>query len=268
MHNEYLMESEEEAVRLDLKTDRASVHKQALWAGIKPGFRVADIGCGSGKTTAFLQELVAPGGGMALGLDGSAERIEHARRTYSGSGLCFCCRDFYQPLDDLGPFDFIWVRFVLEYHRTHAREIVERLTRILAPGGILCLIDLDHNCLNHFGAPPRLTDAICRIMQILEETADFDPFAGRKLYSYLFDQGYQSIDVCMAAHHLIFGQLNQVDGFNWRKKVGVSVRHSGFDFAGYEGGYAEFFEEFQSYFQDPRRFVDTPLIACRGVKPG
>ncbi len=47
----YLMESEEEARRLDLKTDPKVVDRHARWAGLQPGMRVADLGCGSGKTT-------------------------------------------------------------------------------------------------------------------------------------------------------------------------------------------------------------------------
>ena len=41
-HRKYLMEDDQEAVRLDRKTDGATVEKQALWAGIRPGMRVAD----------------------------------------------------------------------------------------------------------------------------------------------------------------------------------------------------------------------------------
>lgn len=33
----YLMENEKETYRLDVKTDKKVVKKQALWAGIKPG---------------------------------------------------------------------------------------------------------------------------------------------------------------------------------------------------------------------------------------
>ena len=59
---EYLMESDEETLRLDLKTDVRLVEKQARWAGIKPGMRIADLGCGSGKTTSVLYHLTQPGG--------------------------------------------------------------------------------------------------------------------------------------------------------------------------------------------------------------
>ena len=64
----YLMEGDQEAVRLDRKTDAATVEKQALWAGIKPGMRVADLGCGAGKTTFHLNRLVQPGG-RTIGVD-------------------------------------------------------------------------------------------------------------------------------------------------------------------------------------------------------
>ena len=73
---EYQMESDEESLRLDLKTDIEIIEKQALWAGIKPGMRVADIGCGPGKITATLCKLVSPGG-SALGIDGSNTRLDY-----------------------------------------------------------------------------------------------------------------------------------------------------------------------------------------------
>ena len=57
----YLMESEDEALRLDVKTDAKKVKSQALWAGIKIGMRVADLGCGAGKAT-FSPEQTGPAG--------------------------------------------------------------------------------------------------------------------------------------------------------------------------------------------------------------
>lgn len=65
----YIMESDEETLRLEMKTKSAVIRKQALWAGIKKGMRVADIGCGSGKTTSILYKLVQPGG-IVVGVDG------------------------------------------------------------------------------------------------------------------------------------------------------------------------------------------------------
>ena len=75
----YLMESEAEAIRLDVKTNSRAVERQARRAGLKAGMRVADLGCGSGKTTFHLHKLVQPGG-SALGVDiaAAAHRLRPA----------------------------------------------------------------------------------------------------------------------------------------------------------------------------------------------
>ena len=165
---DYLMESGEEAVRLDLKTDRVVVEEQALWAGVKEGMRVADICCGSGKTTAMLYELSQPGGTI-LGLDGSPQRIDYALTRYKNPGIEFLCRDIRDPLDDLGMFDFVWVRFVIEYHRKNSTKLVEQISNIVKPGGILCLIDLDYNCMSHWRLPGKLEKTLFELMAMLNK---------------------------------------------------------------------------------------------------
>lgn len=262
---EYLMENDDEAVRLELKTDTSVVERQALWAGIKPGMRVADIGCGSGKTTAILHKLAQPDG-LATGVDFSETRIKHARQYHGEQGIEFVCADITAPLNDLGTFDFIWVRFVLEYFHSQAFHIVKQLTEIIRPGGILCLIDLDHNCLNHAGLPPEMEKILVDIMEKLQEKADFDPYAGRKLYSFLYDLDYEDIYVDVAAHHLIYGKLKDADAFNWIKKLEVSTKKIGYDFECYKGGYKGFRDDFEKFFTNPRRFTYSPLICCRGRK--
>jgi ubiquinone/menaquinone biosynthesis C-methylase UbiE len=263
---EYLMESDEEVFRLELKTDSKVVEKQALWAGIKPGMSVADICCGSGKTTSILHKLVQPSG-IAVGVDSSEKRIEYAKDHYGVKGIGFKCKDIRGPLDDLGMFDFIWVRFVLEYHLSNSFYLIKNLSKIVKPGGILCLIDLDYNCLSHYGLSQRLERALLAAIKKVEEKANFDPYAGRKLYSYLYKLGYQDIDVNVAAHHLIFGELKNTDAFNWVKKIEVVSKKIDFQFEEYEGGYKEFLGEFKRFFTDPGRFTYTPVISCRGRKP-
>jgi len=263
---EYLMESDQEAYRLDIKTDSKVVKKQALWAGIKQGMRVADICCGSGKTTSILHKLVQRGG-IVIGVDGSEKRIEYAKEHYGVKGIEFKCKDIRWPLDDLGTFDFVWVRFVLEYHLSNSFDIVKNLSKIVRPGGILCLIDLDYNCLSHYSLSQRLEKALFAAIKKVEEKANFDPYAGRKLYSYLYKLGYQDIDVDVAAHHLIFGELKNADAFNWMKKIEVVAKKLNYGFEEYEGGYEEFRKEFNNFFTDPGRFTYTPLISCRGRKP-
>jgi len=264
-HN-YLMESDDEALRLDLKTYRNEVETQAGWAGIKPGMRVADLGCGSGKTSYLLNKLNKPGG-QTMGIDFAEQRVGYAKTHYKAHGLEFLKKDIREPIDDIGMFDFIWIRFVLEYYRSQSFDILSNVFKIIKPGGIICLIDLDHNCLNHFGMSPRLEKATHGIMQALEINADFDPYVGRKLYAYLYDLGCQAINVRLDPHHLIYGELKEVEAFNWMKKVEIAGKKAGYHFEGYKDGYEEFFVEFKRFFSNPRRFTYTPVICCSGIKP-
>lgn len=259
----YIMEGEDESIRLDLKTDPKNIEELAIWAGIKPGMRVADLGCGPGKTTFYLNKLVQPAG-SAIGVDISEKRIDYAKTHYSEGNVEFITGDILKSLDNLGLFDFVWVRFVLEHHLSNSFDIVKNASSVLKPGGIICLVDLDYNCLSHYGLSPRLEKALFGIMSFLEKRANFDPYVGRKLYSYLYDLKYEKIDVRINAHHCFFGDLTETDAFNWMKKVEIAAKNSGYGFEEYQDKFKGFLAEFRQSFFDPRRFTYTPLIVCRG----
>ena len=261
------MENLEEAVRLEIKTDPEAVRKQALWCGLKPGLRVLDVGCGPGKITSILHEMIQPDGTI-LGIDYSEERIHYAKQHYGHVlGIDFQVQDLMEPLDSVGLFDLIWVRFFLEYYRAESPDIIRRLTSCLKPGGYLCLLDLDHNCLNHYKLPAKMESILFQLMGMLEQEYNFDPYAGRKLYAYLYDLGYRDIQLNLLAHHLIYGKIRDEDLFNWIKKVEIASMKTKELFKNYPGGHNAFFADFTTFFLDPRRFTYTPLILCKGKKP-
>ena len=262
----YLMESENETYRLDLKTNEKAVEEQALWAGLRPGMRVADLGFGSGKTTFTLNRMIQPLGEV-VGVDYAVDRINFAKSKYFHETIEYVQHDIREPMENLGLFDFVWIRFVLEYHRSTAFEIIKNAAKILKPGGILQLIDLDQNCLCHYGLPCRLEKAMFDLVTILQQHADFDPYVGRKLYAFLYDLGFKNIEVKMVPHHLIYGEVGNIDVYNWMQKAQVAVKQLGFHFDTYPGGFDEFYDEFLTFFKDPRRLTYTPLFLCRGQKP-
>ena len=263
----YLMENSEEAFRLEIKTDPEAVRRQALWCGVMPGLRVLDMGCGPGKTTSILHQMVQPGG-SACGIDFSTDRISYAKKHYGHlPGIEFYVCDFKKPLNGIGQFDLVWVRFVLEYFLAESPDIVQNISRLLKPGGMLCLLDLDYNCLSHYELPPMIGNLLPKLMKRLEEKFNFDIYAGRKLYSYLYDQGYQDIQVNLVPHHLFFGAIRASDVYNWMKKVEVNANRFTDLFDEYPGGCDAFINDFNQFLIDPRRFTYTPLILCKGMKP-
>jgi ubiquinone/menaquinone biosynthesis C-methylase UbiE len=265
--NQYLMESEEEAIRLDVKTDPLAVRKQALWCGIKPGMRILDAGCGSGKTTMLISEIARPDG-MVVGVDYSKEHIEFAEKKYGGKeGIAFYLQDIREPMGRLGQFDLVWVRFVLEYYRDGALDIVNNLSKIIKPGGSLCLLDLDYNSLTHYKLPDQMEYIVPKIMELLDDKYNFDTFAGRKLYSFLYESGFENIDVELMAHNLIFGEMKEKDIFNYTKKQEIMIKKAEELINSYPGGYKQFSSDLEVFLVDPRRFSYTPLLLCKGVRP-
>jgi len=266
-NQDYLMENPEENLRLERKTREKSVRAQASWCGVKPGMRILDAGCGPGKTTALLHHLIQPGGSI-LGVDYSEKRIRYAKGKYGNDlGIDFQLHDLRDPLKDMGAFDLIWARFVLEYNRKESLDIVRHLTSALKPGGCVCLIDLDYNCLSHYKLPDKMEPIILKIASALERNFNFDPFIGRKLYSYLYDLGYNHIEVDIMPHHLFYGKIGENDIFNWQKKIEMAITTEKALINEYPGGTERFAEDFKRFFTDPRRFTYTPLIICKGTKP-
>ena len=262
----YFMESEEESLRLDLKTDPGAVEEQARWAGVGPGMRVIDLGCGAGKTTHILHRLVQPGGEV-VGIDHSQQRIQYAVEHYSESGISYIMRDARGSLSDLGRFNLVWIRFLLEYYEQQSYEIASNAYHLLNPGGTICLIDLDNNCLGHSGASERLERTMRNMVLAAQRQHGFDPFVGRKMYAYLYDLGCVDIEVRMTAHHLIYGELSETDRFNWLSKAEATRNTPRLFAADYPGGYEEFRRELVAYLEHPRRFIHTPLIICKGRRP-
>ena len=262
----YFPESKDELARLENKTDQLLVIDQAKWAGLSPGMRVLDVGCGPGITTFALAEAAVPGG-QVVGIDRSDERIAYAKANYGAPNVEFVQRNFFDDLSDLGEFDFVWMRFILEYFLKEAFQLTRHIAQSVKPGGILCLIDLDRNGLNHYGLSERLERNIQKATECLMKNANFDPFAGAKLPGHLFDLGFIDIQADVRAHHLICGDLSERDRLNFWQKLEFGGRRSGWTFEDYEDGFAGFEKEFKRYFSDKRRFFYTPLIISRGVKP-
>lgn len=262
----YFPESERELDRLENKTDVQAVIDQATWAGLKPGMRVLDVGCGPGVTTSSLAQCVGSSG-SAVGIDRSRERIDYAKSHYGGENVEYVCRNFFDDLSDLGSFDFVWIRFVLEYFNRESFQLASHLTKAIKPGGLFLMADLDQNCMNHYGMSERLEMTFQKLAESQMVKNNFDPFVGRKLSTYLHDLGFQDVQVDVRMHHLVFGELSDFDRWNWWHKIELAGRRSGLSFEDYEGGFDGFEKEFMAYFKDPRRFAYTPLILARGQKP-
>src|SRR5712692_4665038 len=89
---------------------------ESIWriAGIAPGMRVLDVGCGVGDTTFLAADLVGPGG-FVIGMDRSADAIATGRRRTETDGrpnVLFVQGELGSAIPGHGPFDAVVGRYV------------------------------------------------------------------------------------------------------------------------------------------------------------
>jgi 2-polyprenyl-3-methyl-5-hydroxy-6-metoxy-1,4-benzoquinol methylase len=112
-------------------------------AGIGPGMRVLDVGCGAGDVSFLAARRVGPTG-TVLGVDRAPEAVEVAERRAREAGLTnvsFAVHD----LSDLtltGPVDALIGRLVLMYLRDPAAAL-RRLLDDVKPGGVVAFQEMD-----------------------------------------------------------------------------------------------------------------------------
>lgn len=109
----------------------------------RPGERILDLGCGDGVLTAHLASL----GCRVLGVDGSPEQVEAARRL----GLDVRVMDG-QALDFDAEFDAVFSNAALHWMKRDPDAVIAGVWRALRPGGRFVAEFGGHGCVAHIQA--------------------------------------------------------------------------------------------------------------------
>jgi ubiquinone/menaquinone biosynthesis C-methylase UbiE len=113
-------------------------------AGLEPGMRVLDVGCGSGDVALIARDLVGEAGEV-IGIDRAEAPLEAARvraREQGFENVSFSRCDIGEVSDTLGTFDAIIGRRVLMY-QPDSMAAVAKLAHLLRPGGLVAFQEHD-----------------------------------------------------------------------------------------------------------------------------
>jgi SAM-dependent methyltransferase len=136
---------EVEIGRYRMMAEQARATEADLWrtAGIVPGARVADVGCGPGALLPALAAEVGPTG-RVTGVDGDPAAVA-AARAYTADSDRVTVVEGRADATGLpsGWFDVVMVRHVLAHNGGREEAIVAHLGTLLRPGGCLYLVDVD-----------------------------------------------------------------------------------------------------------------------------
>jgi ubiquinone/menaquinone biosynthesis C-methylase UbiE len=163
-------------------------------AGIRPGMRVLDLGCGVGDVSLVASRLVGPAGSVT-GIDMDASALEIARERARAEGLnqaAFVHSDLLG-FTTAAPFDAVVGRLIL-IHTPDPAAVLRHAVSLLAPGGVVAMQDGAFNRAALTGLPrpewDRTIEAITASMSRLCKHAA----VGVQLWRLLTDAGIVDIE--------------------------------------------------------------------------
>ncbi|MCH2470388.1 MAG: class I SAM-dependent methyltransferase [Gemmatimonadetes bacterium] len=178
--------TDHELRRLDIQGDlyRDATLRAFRDAGIEPGMRVLDIGCGTGDVSRAVATVVGEAGSV-LGIDRGERAVEAAREWARDQGLNNV--DFaVSEIDEFhstANFDAVVGRFIL-MHQPDPAQVLASVVRSLRAGGVVCMIESYMDALlsgpHSFPASP-LYDEIVRWKSAVVAGAGSDLHAGGRL---------------------------------------------------------------------------------------
>ena len=185
---------EDELARLELQGRALAPATRMIFAeaGIRPGMRVLDLGCGAGDVTFVVADVVGPDGSV-VGVDRSPEALGRARLRAEQRGLAqvlFVEGDVHEPAPG-GPFDAIVGRLVLMYVPDPA-AMLRRQATVLHPGGLVVPIELDIPAARSLPATPLVSQALAWVAEGLAK-GGIHPSLGTRLWAVLGEAGLRPL---------------------------------------------------------------------------
>jgi SAM-dependent methyltransferase len=190
----YTLESsdrERERLALQAALLRPITERLLRSAGIGPGHRVLDAGCGAGHVGALAAELVGATGSV-VGIDRDVTQVERARARWSGlRNVSFEVAELADPPP--GPFDAVVGRLVLMYQPDMAACLAS-LARSVRPGGSVAFLETS---LGRNAAPPTwpesgpLAERISELIQVGFRSTGTHVLAGLRLPSTMRAAGLE-----------------------------------------------------------------------------
>ena len=194
----------------DNDTERA-LHR----AGLRPGMRVLDVGCGPGDVSFVAARLVGPGGNV-LGVDAAAEIIGVARARAAEQGLSWV--SFEQAtIADIAmdkPVDAVVGRLIL-MHLPDPVSALRQLAALVRPGGVIAFCENDLGAVRSVPETPQfraVTEGIVSAFRAL----GLDPGFGMTLHSLFQRAGLPPPQLTLAAP---IGGVNDSDIFAYAMEV-------------------------------------------------
>jgi ubiquinone/menaquinone biosynthesis C-methylase UbiE len=186
---------------------------------LKPDMNVLDVGCGTGIITKGIANYVLPNG-RVTGIDISLHLISEAIKTNHQTNMEFLVEDIFS-YDTTVEFDLITTSRVLQW-MNNPEEALVKMKSLLKPGGIIAILDYNHEKIKWQPEPPASTLQFYEAFLTWRKDAGFENQVADKLPNMLSTAGYNNIQTenCSELYH------KSEDDFISRIKIWSEVAES------------------------------------------
>ncbi|MEV6610040.1 class I SAM-dependent methyltransferase [Kutzneria sp. NPDC051319] len=182
--------NDRETERLMLQADIYRSHSRHLFtiAGIEPGMRVLDVGCGAGDISLLIADLVGPTGAV-IGVDADPAVLEVARSRARELPYLEFRQGLLPDVKLDGPVDAVVGRLIL-MHLPDPAAAVRELARHVRPGGVVTFQDFELDTCRAAPPTPLATQCLDWIRGSMR-AAGIEPNPGESMYRTFRDAGLE-----------------------------------------------------------------------------
>ncbi|MGQ0624244.1 MAG: class I SAM-dependent methyltransferase [Sporichthyaceae bacterium] len=257
--------SEAEIHRYRRMAQVAREQEAELWtrAGIVPGARVADLGCGPGAALMAMAQVVGPQG-WVHGVDGDAPAIEVARSLLAGVGAANASVEVIADVAASGiapaSMDVAVLRHVLAHNGPTEQTIVDHAAELVRPGGVVYLADIEATTIR-FRPDLGVQLEMWERYRAWHAARGNDALTGLRLTELLRGA---DLDIVIDTGYLVVQDLEP----GWRSPAWAArqaLLTGGFADQGDLARWQRDYEDFDALTQRPRGFF--PIFVAAGRKP-
>jgi ubiquinone/menaquinone biosynthesis C-methylase UbiE len=178
-------------------------------AGIRPGMKCIDLGCGGGEVSFEMARLVEPGGSVT-GVDMDDVKLDLAQKAAVERGVTnveFLATNVNN-WDEPAAYDVVYSRFLLQ-HLSEPVNLLRRMWAAVRTGGLVIVEDADFDgwCCH---PPNDGFDFFVRSYAEVIRRRGGDHATGRKLYSYFLEAGIPTPQVALVQSVVTSGESKEL----------------------------------------------------------
>ncbi len=225
-----------------------------LRAGLRPGHRCLDLGCGSGELTCRIAELAAPGEVIGVDFDPVVIEVANERARAGAAAPRFVVADVEALPGGLGEFDLISARFVLS-HLHDPLGALRAIWSLCRPGGVIAVEDSDADAISAEPHSPALARCL-ELNRALAQARGLPYRLGPRLAGLLVEAGFEGIEESIDQPIARDGETKRMTDLTFECKRAAFIGEGLVDDAEFDALLAEL----RRLSADPRTLVRQPRL--------